>query len=63
MTRRFNAVGRLFARALREERGGETMEYALVLGLLGIGAFTLVQTFGLKIRALWQRLDDALGKF
>jgi Flp pilus assembly pilin Flp len=63
MTRRLIAVGRLFSRAMRDERGGEVVEYALVLGLLGIGAFAFVQEFGVKIRAIWQRLDDALGKF
>ena len=63
MSRRFIAVGELFARAMRDERGGEVMEYAMVVGLLGVGAFAHVQAVGLKVRELWQRLDDALGKF
>ena len=61
MRRQITAVGRLFARCLRDERGGEALEYALVMALLAVGAYAVAQTFGLKLRALWQRLDDALG--
>jgi Flp pilus assembly pilin Flp len=63
MVRRFTAVGRLFARCMRDERGGETVEFALTVGLVGAGAYAYTESMGVKVRMLWQRLDDALGKF
>ena len=62
MNRRFTALGRLFARCLSEEHGGEVMEYALVLGLLGLGAYAVAETVGVKFRDMWQRLDERAGK-
>ena len=63
MLRRITAVGRLFAQCLRDERGGETVEHAIALGLVGAGGYAYAESAGVKVRMLWQRLDDALGKF
>jgi Flp pilus assembly pilin Flp len=61
MQRQLSAVGRLFARLWRDERGGESLEYGFILGLLGMGAYALMQGVGAKILDLWQRIDTALG--
>jgi Flp pilus assembly pilin Flp len=61
MQRQLTAVGRLFARVWRDERGGESLEYGFILGLLGMGAYVLMQGVGAKILDLWQRIDAALS--
>ena len=61
MRRQLSAAGRLFARLWRDEQGGESLEYGFILGLLGMGAYVLMQGVGAKILDLWQRIDAALG--
>ena len=61
MQRQFSALGRLFARVWRDEQGGESLEYGFILGLLGMGAYALMQGVGTKIIDLWQRIDAALS--
>jgi Flp pilus assembly pilin Flp len=61
MRRQLSAAGRLFARLWCDERGGESLEYGFILGLLGMGAYVLMQGVGAKILDLWQRIDAALG--
>jgi len=61
MRRQLSAAGRLFARLWRDEQGGESLEYGFILGLLGLGAFALMQGVGAKILELWQRIDAALA--
>ena len=62
MKRQRTAVGRLFARLWRDEQGGESLEYGFILGILGIGAYALMQGVGAKILVLWQRIDAALSR-
>ena len=61
MTRQLRAMGRSFGRLARDERGGETMEYAMTLGFLAIAAYVLIRTVGGKFVDLWTRVDRALA--
>jgi Flp pilus assembly pilin Flp len=58
--RRRRAMTRLTARVLREEDGGETLEYAVVAGLIVTGAIATIQCVGTKVLARWQTLNSSL---
>ena len=49
-------VGTL-ARLLRDERGGEIIEWALVAGLIVIGTIAVIGAFGSKVLARWNSVD------
>ena len=51
-------VGTVLARLPRDERGGEVMEWALVAGLLVIGALAVIAAFGNKVLARWNSVDN-----
>jgi Flp pilus assembly pilin Flp len=61
MQRLLPAVGKLFVRLARDERGAESTEYAITLGLLSVGVYALVVSVGDKVLAMWQKIDAALA--
>ena len=61
MQRHLSALGSVFVRVWRDEEGGESMEYGFILGLLGMGAYALMQGVGQKILDLWHQIDAALS--
>ena len=46
---------------LRDEQGGEVLEYALIAGLIIVGAIALITSVGTKVLAKWQSLDNGVG--
>ena len=46
-------------RFCREDHGGEIIEYALIAGLIVIGAISLVAALGGKVLARWQSVSSA----
>ena len=56
--RRGDVVGAL-ARLIRDERGGEIIEWALVAGLIVIGTIAVIGTFGAKVLARWNTVGNA----
>jgi Flp pilus assembly pilin Flp len=44
---------------LRDERGGEIMEYVLVGGLVIVGGIAVVLAFGGKVVARWNSVNNA----
>lgn len=44
---------------VRDESGGEILEYALIAGLLLIGAIVFVYGVGTKVLARWEGLNSA----
>ena len=50
---------RLVRTFLRDDRGGEIMEYALVAGLVVIGAIALIGGFGAKVVARWTTVNSS----
>ena len=59
-TRRRRALARLAAGVLRDERGGEVLEYALVAGLIVVGSIASIQCVGAKILARWNSLGNSI---
>jgi Flp pilus assembly pilin Flp len=46
-------------RLARDERGGEVIEYALVVGLVVIAAIATITAFGTKVLARWTSVNDS----
>lgn len=46
---------------LRDEAGGEVLEYALIAGLIIVGAIVTIGTVGDKVLAKWKGVDSGLG--
>jgi Flp pilus assembly pilin Flp len=60
MRRKFVAAGRLFVRMVRDESGGESLEYALVGGAVVVVSFNAIESVGERVTRMWQSLDQAL---
>jgi pilus assembly protein Flp/PilA len=45
---------------LRDEQGGEVLEYALIAGLIIVGAIVLITAVGDKVLARWSSLNSSL---
>jgi Flp pilus assembly pilin Flp len=58
--KRQRAMVRLARRALRDDRGGEVMEYSLVAGLIVVGAIGAIQCVGEKVLARWSSLNSSM---
>lgn len=56
MLRRF---AKIMTASLRDERGGEIMEYVLVGGLVIVGGIAVVLAFGGKVVARWTSINNA----
>ena len=50
----------LTARLVREEQGGEVLEYALVMGLIIVAAIAAITAVGSKVLARWTSIDNSL---
>jgi len=45
---------------IRDERGGEVLEYALIVGLIVVAAIAAVTSVGTKVLAKWTSLDSSI---
>ena len=45
---------------LQDETGGETIEYALVAGLIIVAAVVIISQVGTKVLARWSSVDGSL---
>ena len=45
---------------LRDETGGETIEYALIAGLIIVAAVAIISTVGNKVLARWTSVNGSL---
>jgi Flp pilus assembly pilin Flp len=50
----------LLKRALRDEHGGEVLEYSLIAGLMVVGAIGAIQCVGTKIVARWSSVNSSM---
>jgi Flp pilus assembly pilin Flp len=50
----------LLNKVIRDEQGGEVLEYALIAGLIIVGAIAMVTAVGGKVVARWTTLDSSL---
>jgi Flp pilus assembly pilin Flp len=48
------------AQALREERGQDMVEYALVVGIIALGATATMETIGTSVVAMWTKVNTEL---
>jgi pilus assembly protein Flp/PilA len=48
------------ARVARDERGGEVIEYALILGLIVVAAIVIIGTVGTKVLARWTSVNSSI---
>ena len=51
---------RLIHELIRDEQGGEVLEYALIAGLIVVAALSVIMTVGTKVTAKWQSLDSGM---
>jgi len=57
---RKRATIRLMTRVLRDEEGGEVLEYAIVAGLIVVGAIGAIGCVGTKVLAKWNSINSSL---
>lgn len=50
----------LLRRLLKDEHGGEVLEYALIAGLIVVGCIALITKVGTKVLARWSSLNSSL---
>jgi Flp pilus assembly pilin Flp len=50
----------LLGQCLREEHGSEAVEYALLLGLIVLGAIVVMSALGVKVVDKWRQIVDAI---
>jgi Flp pilus assembly pilin Flp len=51
---------KLVARLIKDEQGGEVLEYALIAGLIVVAAIAVIGSVGTKVLARWQAIDAGL---
>jgi pilus assembly protein Flp/PilA len=59
-SRRHKVAMRLVTRLLREDAGGEVLEYSLVAGLIVVAAISVIGCVGTKIVSKWNTLNSSL---
>jgi Flp pilus assembly pilin Flp len=47
-------------RLIKDEQGGEVLEYALIAGLIVVAAIAVIGSVGTKVLARWQAIDAGL---
>ncbi len=52
-------VGKVLGRLVRDEQGGEVLEYALIAGLIVVAAIAIISSVGTKVLARWTSLDSS----
>jgi Flp pilus assembly pilin Flp len=53
-------LSRLMVRSLKDDRGGEVVEYVLILGLITLASLLLMGSLGIKVAGRWTSLYDSL---
>ena len=54
------ALGRMLCRSLKDEQGGEVLEYVLVCGLITIASLLVMGALGIKVLGRWTSVYDVL---
>ena len=50
----------LLRRVMKDEQGGEVLEYALIAGIIVVAAITVITKVGTKVLARWQTLNSSM---
>jgi Flp pilus assembly pilin Flp len=51
---------KLLVKLVKDERGGEVLEYALIAGLIVVAAIAVITTVGTKVVARWTSLNSSM---
>jgi Flp pilus assembly pilin Flp len=54
------AMKNLVAKLVRDEQGGEVLEYALIAGLIVVASIAVIGTIGTKVLARWGSLNSSM---
>ncbi len=54
------ALKNLVAKLVKDDCGGEVLEYALIAGLIVVAAVAVISTVGTKVVAKWTSLSNSL---
>jgi Flp pilus assembly pilin Flp len=54
------ALKQLLVRLVKDEQGGEVLEYALVAGLIVVAAIAVIGSVGTKVLARWNSLNSSM---
>jgi pilus assembly protein Flp/PilA len=55
-----NAMKRIFSNLLSDDRGGEVLEYALIIGLIVVACIAVIGSIGGKVLARWNSVDSSI---
>lgn len=55
------AIKNLLGKLVRDEQGGEVLEYALIAGLIVVAAIAVIGAVGTKVLAKWTSLDEGFN--
>ena len=53
-------IKNIMSRLVRDEQGGEVLEYALIAGLIVVAAIAVITSVGNKVLARWQSLNSSM---
>ena len=51
----------LLKNLVKDEQGGEVLEYALIAGLIVVAAIAVIASVGTKVLARWNSVDSGMG--
>jgi pilus assembly protein Flp/PilA len=57
---RMSSLKKIASKLLRDERGGEVLEYALIAGLIVVAAIAVIGSVGTKVLARWQSVNASM---
>jgi len=55
-----SSLKNIASKLLRDERGGEVLEYALIAGLIVVAAIAVIGSVGTKVLARWQSVNASV---
>ena len=55
-----NTFKNLLAKLVKDEQGGEVLEYALIAGLIVVAAIAVIGSVGTKVLARWNSLNTGM---
>lgn len=54
------AMKKLLVSLVKDEQGGEVLEYALIAGLIVVAAIAVIGSVGTKVLARWTSLNSSM---
>jgi len=54
------AIAKLVRNLVKDEQGGEVLEYALIAGLIVVAAIATISSVGTKVVARWSSLNSSM---